>query len=155
MDQQDPRQQKKPAPRNLMNDLDAFFQQNPFQDVLKSIDEFFENHGAFPKTFPVRSFETKQNWIVEAELPGIPRESIHIELLDSRIRIIIENDLEMEATHKENGTHSRERRFDHTERIVNIPYTIDRSRTRASFANGILRIQGPRFPKTNNTLTIE
>ncbi|MFT8709838.1 MAG: Hsp20/alpha crystallin family protein [Sporolactobacillus sp.] len=155
MVQNDPRQQKPMPPRNLMNDLEAFFQQNPFQDVLKSIDDFFENHGSLLKTFPVHLFETKQNWVVEAELPGVPREAIHIELLDSSLRIIVENDWQMDAEHKEKGTYTHERRFDHAERLIPIPYTIDRSSTRASFANGILKIQGPRFPKTDHTLTIE
>lgn len=155
MDQQEPHQKKPQDPRNLMNDLDSFFQQNPFQDVLKSIDDFFENHARFPKTFPVRLYETKEHWVVEAELPGVSRESIHLELLEDRVRIIVENDVQMDAEHKEKGTHTHERRFDHAERLIALPYTIDRARTHASFTNGLLKITGPRFPKTGNTLTIE
>lgn len=146
---------RKPVKRNPIEDLDAFFQRDPFRGILKSIDDFFENHTLFQGGFPVRLYETKKEWIVEAELPGARRDSIHIELLGDRIRIAVENDVEMETEHKEKGTYAHERRFDHAERIVVLPYTIDRSRTQASFSNGLLKIRGPKYPRTGNTLTIE
>ncbi|MFT8872840.1 MAG: Hsp20/alpha crystallin family protein [Sporolactobacillus sp.] len=155
MEHHDPRDEKPVVPRNLMNDLEAFFQQNPFQDVLKSIDEFFESSGHTANHFPVHLSETKQNWIIEAELPGVRKDAIHVELLDSGVRIIVENDVEMETEHKEKGTYMLERHFDHAERTVAIPYVIDRKRTRAAFADGLLRIEGSKFPKTGNTLTID
>jgi HSP20 family protein len=138
-----------------MEELESFFQRNPFGGVLKSIDEFFENHTLFQAGFPVRLYDTPDDWIVEAELPGVKRENIHIELHGSRIRLIVRDDVEMEARHKEKSTYAFERQFSHTERMIHLPYTIDKTRTHASFTNGILKIRGPKFPKTGHTLTIE
>jgi HSP20 family protein len=153
MDEKDERRQ---APRRTpMDDLEDFFRQDPFRGILKSIDDFFANHALLPKSFPVRLYETKTEWIVEAELPGVDKGNIHVELLDDRIRIIIESDAAMEAEHKEKGTYSQQRHFERAERIVSLPYAIDRAQTRAAFSNGVLKISGPKFPSTGNTLTIK
>lgn len=154
MDDQDPRELR-PIRRNPMQDLDSFFQQDPFRGILKSIDDFFENHSLFSGGFRTRFYETKDEWVVEAELPGAKRENIHIELLGDRVRIAVENDVEIETEHKEKGTYSHERQFDHAERIIALPYAIDRSKTHAAFLNGVLKIHGPKYPQNGNTLSIE
>lgn len=141
--------------RNLMDEIDAFFQQDPFRGILKSIDDFFENRSFFSGGFPVRQYESKDEWVVEAELPGVSQETIHIELLGDRLRIAVENDVAMDTKNEEKNIHTQERRIERAERVVVLPYTIDRSHTHASFSNGILKIHGPKYPKTINTLTIE
>ncbi|RYM02902.1 Hsp20/alpha crystallin family protein [Sporolactobacillus sp. THM7-7] len=141
--------------RSLMDQIDGFFQQDPFRGLLRSIDEFFENNTLLSSGFPVRLYETKDEWVVEAELPGASRENIHIDLLGDQIRIAVENDMKMETQHEEKGTYTKERRFEHAERLIFVRHPIDRSRTRASFSNGVLKIHGPKYPKTKNTLTIE
>ncbi|MCO7175085.1 Hsp20/alpha crystallin family protein [Sporolactobacillus kofuensis] len=154
MDNKDPRKPQQPIKRNLMDDIDAFFQSNPFGDIFKSIDQFFSNHS-LGGGFPVRLYDTKNEWVVEAELPGAKRENIHIELLDDHVKIIVENDVEMESQHKETGAYSHERRFDHAERLITLPYMIDRSRTQASYMNGLLKIHGPKTPKKGHSLSID
>lgn len=154
MDNKDPQKPQQPIKRRPLDELDAFFQSNPFGGVLKSIDEFFNSHS-FVGGFPVRLYDTKDEWVVEAELPGADRESIHIELLGDRVKITVENDVEMESQHQESGVYSHERRFDHAERIVTLPYRIDRSRTQAAYTNGVLKIHGPKLPKTGHTLSID
>ncbi|MCO7125530.1 Hsp20/alpha crystallin family protein [Sporolactobacillus shoreicorticis] len=153
MDSKDPREPQQPKRRNLMNDLDAFFQSNPFGDVLKSIDDFFSNHSF--TGFPVRLYDTNDEWVVEAELPGADRDSIRIELLGDKVKIAVDNDVEMESQHQETGVYSHERRFDHAERVVTLPYSINRARTQASYTNGILKIHGPKSPKTGHNLSID
>jgi HSP20 family protein len=153
MDNKDHQKSEQPIRRNLMNDLDAFFQSNPFGDVLKSIDDFFGKHSF--AGFPVRLYDTKNEWVVEAELPGADRKNIHIELLGDKVKITVENDMEMESQHQETGAYSHERRFDHAERVVTLPYMIDRSRTQASYINGILKIHGPKSPKIGHNLSID
>lgn len=155
MDEKNHQDPRPPMRRNLMNEIDTFFQQDPFRGILKSIDDFFENHSLFPGGFPVRLYESKDEWIVEAELPGVRQESIHIELLSDRLRIAVENDVSMETKNEEKDIHTHERRFERAERLVVLPYTIDRSRTHASFLNGILKIHGPKYPKVIDTLTID
>ncbi|RYL95057.1 Hsp20/alpha crystallin family protein [Sporolactobacillus sp. THM7-4] len=155
MESKDHQSPKYPMRRSLMDQIDAFFQQDPFRGVLQSIDDFFENKSFFSAGFPVRLYETTDEWVIEAELPGVKRENIHIDLYDDYLRIAVENDMEMESQHSKKGTYTHERRIDRAERVIPLRYTIDRSRTRASFANGVLKIRGPKYPKTSNTLTIE
>lgn len=154
MDQKDHQDPRLPIRRNLMDEIDTFFQQDPFRGILKSIDDFFEKHSFFAG-FSVRQYESGDEWIVEAELPGVKQENIHIELLGDRIRIAIENDVSMETKNEEKSIQTHERRFERAERLIVLPYTIDRSRTRASFSNGILKIHGPKHPKAIDTLAIE
>ncbi|MCL1631346.1 Hsp20/alpha crystallin family protein [Sporolactobacillus sp. CPB3-1] len=152
MDSKDSQEPQLPKRRNLMNDIDAFFQGNPFGDVLKSIDDFFSSHSF--AGFPVRLYETKDEWVVEAELPGADRNNIHIELLGDKVKISVENDVEMESQHQETGMYQHEHRFDHAERIVTVPYAIDRAHTQASYVNGILKVHGPKKPKIGHRLSI-
>lgn len=146
---------REPVRRKPLDELDAFFQQDPFRGILKSIDDFFENRSLFAGGFPVRVYETRSEWVVEAELPGATRENIHIDLYDNQIRIAAENDVSVETDQKDKGIYSHERQFAHAERLVAVPYTIDRAQTHASFLNGILKIHGPKYPKTGNTLNID
>jgi Molecular chaperone (small heat shock protein) len=146
---------REPARRKPLDELDAFFRQDPFRGVLKSIDDFFENHSLFSGGFPVRLYETRDEWIVEAELAGATRDNIHIDLFEDRIRIAVDNDVSVDTEQKDKGTYSHERQFAHAERIIAVPYTIDRALTHASFLNGVLKIHGPKYPKTGNTLSID
>lgn len=153
----EPRKPSRPIPgrHNLMEQIDQFFRQDSFGGLLKSIDDFFEQHAKFAGGFPARLFETKDRWVIEAELPGVKREDIHIELLGNRIRISVENDVEINAQNEKKSTYTHERRIDRAERMFTLPYTIDRSRTHATFSNGLLKISGPKYPNTQNTLAIE
>lgn len=146
---------REPTRRRPLDELDAFFRQDPFRGILKSIDDFFENHSLFSGGFPVRLYETRSEWVVEAKLPGASRENIHIDLSENRIRIAVENDASVETDQKDKGIYSQERQFEHAERLIAVPYVIDRTLTHASFLNGILKIHGPKYPKTGNTLNID
>lgn len=162
MDEKDHREPKsrppvRPLPMNQtpMQQLDGFFQSQPFRGVLDSIDAFFQQKGLFPASFPVDVYETESEWVVTAELPGARRENIHIELLGDRIKIALTNDIDTEETNDVHNYYYRERRMDHSERVVVLPYTIYKQRTKAVFKNGVLKIHGPKYPKTRNTLDIE
>ncbi|KLI03530.1 Hsp20/alpha crystallin family protein [Sporolactobacillus inulinus] len=153
MDKNNPDKPQLPKRRNLMNDLDAFFERNPFGDVLRSIDDFFSSRSS--SAFPVHFFETEKEWVVEAELPGAERKNIHIELFSDKVKISVNNNVVMNTQHQQTGAFTHECRFDHAERIVTIPYTVDRARTQASYINGILKIHGPKTPKKGHRLSIE
>lgn len=165
MEKKDHREQKSrpPAKRPPVNpvnptpmqQLDGFFQSEPFRGVLDSIDAFFQQRALFPASFPVDVYETDSEWVVKAELPGARRENIHIELLGDRIKIALTNDVDTEETNDVHNYYYRERRVDHSERVVPLPYTIYKQRTKAVFKNGVLEIRGPKYPKTRNTLDIE
>jgi len=138
----------------LLRRIDEFFAANPQHSILDAIDAFFQNHP-FAAGFPVDLYETQTEWIVKADLPGVRKEDIHIETLGDRLKIAIVNSEQMEENNEVYNYYRRERRMQRSERIIPLPYTIDKRRTKARFQNGILEIRGPKYPKTSNTLEVE
>lgn len=140
---------------NIMKQIDGFFENEPYRGILDSIDSFFQQHAPFQSHFPVDLFETADEWVVKAELPGIKKENVHIEMLGDRLKIAVVNDESAEEKHDDQNYHRRERRLQKTERVIPLPYTIYKQRTKARFKDGILEIRGPKYPKTKNTLNID
>lgn len=137
-----------PANRNLMQMMDEFFAREPYRGILDSIDSFFQN-SPFNYEFPVNFFETNNEWVVQAELPGVKRENIQLEVLGDRLKIAVANDQTAEENNNEGHYYRRARAFQRTERIVPLPYTVSRRNTKASYRNGILEVRGPRINRQN------
>ncbi|MFC4619934.1 Hsp20/alpha crystallin family protein [Camelliibacillus cellulosilyticus] len=133
---------------------DFFFANEPNNNILNTIDAFFQNHP-FAAAFPVDLYETADEWVVRANLPGVEKENIHIETLGDRLRIAVMNDERVEENNEVNNYYHHERRMQRMERVIQLPYTAHRQRTKASYRNGILEVRGPKYPKTKNTLEIE
>ncbi|MBM7645450.1 HSP20 family protein [Scopulibacillus daqui] len=149
----------KPAsgfPHDFIKKFDNFFANEPHRSILDSIDAFFQQAAApFMSYFPVDLYETDSEWVVKAEIPGVNKENIHIEPLGDRLRISVVDEQQTEENNDVNNFFRRERRFQRAERIVALPYSIYKQKTRARYHNGILEIRGPKYPKPDNTLEIE
>ena len=82
------------------------------------------------RVVPVSVHEDKDNLLVSAELPGVDRADIKIELLDDT--------LSLSAMRKQGEqTLSFERRF-------NLPATVQADKVTATYENGILRLTLPK-----------
>ena len=139
---------------DLLRKMDEFFASEPHRGILESIDAFFQNHP-FAAGFPVDLYETQTEWIVKADLPGVRKEDIHIETMGDRLRIAIVNNEQVEENNEVYNYYRKERRLQRSERIIQLPYSVYKQKTKAKFQNGILEIRGPKYPKTTNTLEIE
>jgi HSP20 family protein len=137
----------------LLGKMDEFFSSEPHRGILESIDAFFQNHP-YASGFPVDLYETDTEWVVKADIPGARKEDIHIETLGDRLRIAIIRDEQTEE-HNDYNYFRRERRMQRSERIVQLPYSVYKQKTKARYKNGILEVRGPKYPKTGNTLDIE
>ena len=141
------------SPMQQMNDF--FTADHPFGGLLNSIDSFFQRHAMeFMGGFPVDVYETADEWVVRAELPGVKKENIHIDTFSDRLRIAVRNDESTEVS-GQNNYYRRERMMQQMQREIPLPYRINRQRTKARFLNGVLEVRGPKYPKTRNTLEIE
>ncbi|HET7629174.1 MAG TPA: Hsp20/alpha crystallin family protein [Bacillales bacterium] len=128
--------------KKLLNEWMETFFKDPFQRLL--------DH----KSFRVDMFEDDATLIVEAELPGLRREQIDVEVLDSALRITANHSQVHEEKNDNQHYYHRERTFGQLERIVTVPFQIDASATSAEYHNGILRIFIPKGKQQDRSRTI-
>ena len=103
--------------------------------------DFFREPGAgvFP---PINITETKDNYFVRAELPGIKADEIDISVTGDSLSISGERKIQAE---KEDAKyHRREREAGNFSRIVNLPGQVDTVKVVANCADGILTVILPK-----------
>ena len=86
--------------------------------------------------------ETDKEVIARAEMPGIEKENIKINLTEDRLEISAEKKQEEEK--KEKGYVYREMRSGSYYRAITLPSPVDADNVQASYKNGILEIKMPK-----------
>ncbi len=86
--------------------------------------------------------ETDKEVIATAEMPGLEKEDIKINLTEDRLEISAETKREEEK--KEKGYVYRERRSGSYYRAITLPSPVDPNNAQASYKNGILEIKMPK-----------
>jgi HSP20 family protein len=82
--------------------------------------------------FPVDLYEDKDNTYVRAELPGVAREAISVEVVDDNLSI--------EASRKEKSDEDTVK----FSRVVGIPEGVQADKVTAAFENGVLTVTLPK-----------
>ena len=95
-------------------------------------------------------FEEKDDIVVKAELPGMEKDNIEVNLADHRLTIKGEKKKEDEV--KEEDYYRAERSYGSFLRTLDLPKDVRADKVKASFKNGILEI---RMPKTEEAKTKE
>lgn len=88
-------------------------------------------------------YETNDAIVLKAELPGIPKEDIFIEVKDNTLTLKGEKKFEREV--KEENYHRVERSYGSFQRAFTLPGTVQQDRVRAKFKEGILEITLPKL----------
>lgn len=86
--------------------------------------------------------EMDKEIIATAEMPGLEKEDIKINLTEDRLEISAETKREEER--EEKGYVYRERRGGAYYRAISLPSTIDPDSSKASYQNGVLEIKMPK-----------
>jgi HSP20 family protein len=94
--------------------------------------------------------ETKNDLVVEAEVPGMDPKDIDISLSDGTLTIKGERKHEKEE--KEKDYHLIERSYGTFTRMVRLPKEVKRDKISASYKNGILKVI---LPKSEEAMTKE
>jgi HSP20 family protein len=89
---------------------------------------------------PVDIEETDDAWIVEAELPGVERNDVDIEVRDSEVRI----SGELKERERQGILRRRARRVGRFEFRVALPGDTDADNVDASMKNGVLTVRIPK-----------
>ena len=88
-------------------------------------------------------YEEKDDIVVKAELPGMEKDNIEVNLSDNRLTIKGEKKKEEEV--KKEGYYRSERSYGSFIRTLELPSEVQTDKVKAAFKNGVLEI---RLPKT-------
>ncbi|HQA08134.1 MAG TPA: Hsp20/alpha crystallin family protein [Syntrophomonadaceae bacterium] len=129
-----------------------------FEDFYNMLDDFFSNtwvpmRSMVRDTFKLDIQETEREYCIEAELPGVKKEEINLELKDDgRLTIAVEREENLQEENK-NYVH-RERRYSSMQRSI---YLRDAKTegVKAQLNDGILRIIVPKQEIQGNSRRIE
>jgi len=118
-----------------------------FSDPFKSLEKIFDNHlsSAFRNDVLTPDIEIKENddnLIVRAELPGLTKEDISIELKDSVLTLSGEK--KIEQTKEGEKFHRTEIAYGSFCRSFHVPLNVDMDNISAKFKDGILNIEIPK-----------
>ena len=95
----------------------------------------------FPK---VDITETKSEFLISAELPGIDDNCVDVIIED--VTLTLKGEKKVEKENNQGESYSRERSYGSFQRNFKVPETIDQNKIDASFNKGILTVK---LPKTH------
>jgi HSP20 family protein len=128
-----------------------------FEDFYNVLDDYFSNDWPFKRTlthdtFKVDVEDNGNEYLIEAEVPGLDKKDINVELNDGKLMISITRDENSESK-KKNFIH-RERRYSSMSRSI---YLEDAKPDgiKAKLENGLLKVVVPKEEKPNNSITID
>jgi HSP20 family protein len=128
---------------------------DPFRDMVSMRDEIDRLFDGFIGRLPGRREvaegawiplldleETKDDFVIRAEIPGMKKEDVKISLTGDKLRISGERSREKEEKGK--TYHRMERAYGRFERILTLPAEIDASKVKASYKEGLLEVTLPK-----------
>jgi len=107
-------------------------------------DDFLAPSNSIDNAFKVDLKENENEYIIEADLPGVKKEAVNIEYNNKYITISTKVDDSVEE--KKDTYVRRERHFGEFNRSLYID-NIDSDKIDASFSNGVLNIKLPKLTK--------
>ena len=113
-------------------------------------ERWFGGDGMELRAPAVDLFEEKDDIVVKAELPGMDKDNIEVNLTDNMLTIKGEKKKENEV--KEEKYYRCERSYGSFVRNIEIPKAVHVDKVKASFKNGILEV---RVPKTEEAKSKE
>jgi HSP20 family protein len=128
--------------RDFFRTMNDFIHEKPVKGFLQSIDDFF--NSPFPSgAFPVEVRETENEYVISAELPGVKKEQIRLNILSNHLIISIEN--KEEHTKEDLNNHFLQRKISQQRlsRTITLPVAINEKMVKASYRDGLLTIRIP------------
>ena len=110
----------------------------------KKMERFWEE---FSRPF-IDSFETEEEIVITAELPGVKKEDVKLKVDENGLSIRVEEKSKHEEEKKEKGFHYRaySARFKGYNEYTSFATPVDPAKAKATFKNGVLEV---RIPKTS------
>lgn len=96
------------------------------------------NRSGFP---PINIFEDGESYVMIAEIPGVKRDDINVEIHQNRVRFSGEKSIDYGD---KASMHRNERQRGKFDRTFTTPFEIDADKARAEYRDGILALFLPR-----------
>ena len=113
-----------------------------FDDAFTRPFSLTRNGGSTWPAFPIDMYQTNDDVVVQAVVPGFRPGEVYIQVTGNLLTI--RGQLKQEEDKKERAWHLREHRFGSFERLVGLPVPVVPDRANAEFENGILTITLPK-----------
>lgn len=116
-------------------------------NFMASIDQFFQSTfkhfptQLFGQAIPVRVKEESNEFIIEADLPGVKREQIELEAHHQALIIRLQNVDELMTLDEESNLISRQSSNIRKERVIPVPFPFQDHDIHAHYQDGLLRIK--------------
>jgi HSP20 family molecular chaperone IbpA len=112
-------------------------------EVERLFDEIIHRPWGFAREFrgwnpSVDLRETADAFIIEADLPGVKKEDVHVEVQNSQVQL--EGWRSREETDENGQFHTIERASGHFLRRLALPESVEKNAIQAEFKDGVLRI---------------
>lgn len=105
-------------------------------------NDYFEKSTTSRGTFPFLDlFQQGDDVVLTAEIPGVKKEDIQLEIKDNLFRISGKREIEYPENASFHRVERRNRRFDRT---IRLPHKVDSEKVNAEYANGVLKVVLPR-----------
>ena len=120
------------------------FSRSPWSGLESEIDRLFETalggstEASSTNRFPVDIYEDKENTYVRAELPGVSRDDINVEMVEDYLTISASRKT---AAGKADGQPEQSFSFS---RSVTIPEQVQSDKVSAAYENGVLTVTLPK-----------
>lgn len=127
----------------MFSALDTLFRVQEAFERARDMDLFgplTSRRGVFP---PINFFEKDDKLMAVAELPGMNKDDIQIEVRKNEFRLSGKREIDYGDDVSIHRWERRPRAFDRTLRL---PFEVDHDAVRANYENGILTVTLPRHP---------
>ena len=105
------------------------------------VNEFFASQSTANHFGGLSVYEKEDTLHVRADLPGVKKDEINLEIKDGYLKVSAERKVEVDKKAKVYTWGSHEYQFS---RSVKLPYPVDESKVDAKHENGVLSIALPR-----------
>jgi len=131
--------------RRLTDDMDRIFE-NFGMGMFSQGWPFGGARGSFPDSTvfwspDVEMYEDQGRLVVEAELPGMRKEDVQVQI--EQDAIVIAGERRNESRQNEGGRYVSERSYGSFHRVIRLPDGADPESANATFRDGVLRIDMP------------
>ena len=126
--------------RRLSDEMERIFEESWGPRRLPRLLHGFEL-GESRWTPNVEVFERKGELVVRADLPGLTKDEIKVEIADNDL--VIQGERKEEKEQKEKGYYASERAYGSFYRSIPLPEGIKADEARAAFKDGVLEITMP------------
>ncbi|RIB02952.1 HSP20-like chaperone [Gigaspora rosea] len=102
---------------------------------------------------PLDVHESEKEYSVNAELPGVTKEQINLDVRENTL--IISGETKKDEKYKEGNTHIQERRYGSFTRTITLPRNVKTGDITAKFENGILEVKLPKDESAAKKISIQ